>query len=341
MNVCLLFVCMTVLPIITGHGVFAFLYRKNTIKFHIADCIIVGWLVTIGLAEGAHLAAAFLGWQVSKVAILWLGCLLGVAFLGGLASLLFHSRNKKSSVKRRSKKGELSPFRFGLLLIFMLLLIGQIVTIVSYDSAYRVGDMTVETVESFLQTDRVYAVNPLTGREYTVGLPLRIRILGLPAFYSVLCHIFRISGTDLVWKYIPVLVLVLSYSAYWCMAGVLFEKEEERDKRYLFMVLVSLVFSVGDYACGIDGFNVLHCGYQGVVIRNLVLIPYVFALGLRRRWLPMVLAVLAEACITWTFYGLGATVLVAMGMAGLWLWRNRRTEHSWQIDTGLEESGEP
>lgn len=344
MNVCLLFACMTVLPIITGWGVLAVLSGRQAGKFHMADYLITGWLVTIGLAEGAHLAAVFFGCSVSKVTELWLIAMVAVAVLcGGIGWLADKTSRKAVGTKhigRKQKKRELTPKQFGLLLAFVLPFIWQIVTIVSYESAYRAGDMTVETVESFLQTDVVYGVNPLTGRGYTAGIPFRIKILGLPTLYSALCSAFQIEGVELVWKYIPLLTLLLSYSAYWLIGSILFDKESERDKRMMFMALVSLLFCVGDYGYGMDGFGILHCGYQGVVIRNMVLVPYAFALTLRRKWLLTGLVVLAEACITWTFYGLGASLFVLAGMAGVWLWRGKRAERRWQIEGLREERGE-
>ncbi len=344
MNVCLMFAFMTVLPVITGRGVFAVLCRRQTGKFYIADYLITGWLVTIGLAEGAHLAAAFLGYPVSRVAGLWTAAMVTLAVLFGSISWLADKTNRKTAgmkcAGKKQKKSTFTPLGFGLFLAFVLPVIWQIVTIVSYESVYRTGDMTVEMVESFLQTDTVYAINPLTGRGYTEGIPLRIKILGLPTLYSILCSVFQMEGTELVWKYIPLLMLLLSYSAFWLIATVLFDKESEKYKRAIFMVFVALLFCAGDYGYGMDGFGILHCGYQGVVIRNMVLVPYILALTLRRKWLPAGLVVVAEVCITWTFYGMGASLFVLAGMAGVWVWRGKRAERRWQAEGLREERGE-
>lgn len=327
MNDWLLFACMTVLPYIAGRGMLVILYRKQPGKVPIADCVILGWLVAIGLAEAAHLAAVFLGWQFSiatgfmAVAFAAVVCVCMVLLLmeHKLVAGKYSGRNRNgvhnNRKQRESGGNEITPLRFGLFMAFVFPVIFQILTIMSQDSVYRMGDMTVETVESFLETNAVYAVNPLTGRAYEAGIPLRIMILGLPTLYGALCSIFDIAGTDLVWKYIPLIVLLLSYGAYTLIAGALFDGEKEKDKRLLFMVFVALVFCVGDYAYGMDGFNIMHCGFRGVVIRNMVLVPYAFGLALRRKWRPAMAVVLAEACITWTFYGLGVCVVVLAGMA--------------------------
>ena len=322
MNILLLFTCMIILPVILGHGVLKGLYIRRVQKTYMAEKMIVGWLVVIGLAQAAHLAAVFLGWSFSQaVKVFAIAVLAFAVFAGGI--WLWSARKtmgaERKLPRRNTQKAifEVTPFRFGLLLVFGLLVIWQIVTLVSKDAVYRTGDMMVETVESFLETDRVYAINPLTGRAYESGIPLRIKILGLPTLYGALCSLFQLSGVDLVWRYIPLMVLFLSYLAFWLIGKVLFDSEREFDKRLLFMVLVALLFCVGDYMHGMDGFGILHCGFQGSVIRNVVFIPYAFALALRRRWRPAVLVILAEGCIAWTLYGLGMSLVVLLGMAAI------------------------
>ena len=65
---------------------------------------------------------------------------------------------------------------------------------------------------------------------------------------------------------------------------------------------------------GMDGFGVMHSGFRGVTIRAAILLPYTVGLVLRKKYKLLVLCVLAEACVVWTFYGLGACLLVSVGM---------------------------
>jgi hypothetical protein len=284
---------------------------------YMADRLITGWIIVIGLAEAVHLAAAFLNRSFSD-AVLWFE--IGVTVLT-LASTVFGIRH--SSGRKKSDFHSTSLLA-GLFLAFVLLVVWQLVTVMSTGNVYREGDMTAETVESFLATDGIYKVNPLTGQAYESGIPLRIRILCLPTLYGILCRIFGMGATEVVWKYVPLVVLCLSYSAFWILAKILFGGEKERDKRLLFMVCVAAIFCVGDYMYGMDGFGLLHCGFQGVTIRNTVLLPYVVGQALRRRWKAAVLCILAEACMVWTLYGVGACVLTALGMASVRVWRKRR-----------------
>lgn len=322
MNIYLLFACMTVLPVLAGKGVLAILYRKQARKFYLAECLIVGWLVVIGLAEAAHLAAVFLGWSLSKVTGAFAIAGLVISCVGCIVWLI--SRRSVEKVKKTSPR-ELTPLRFGMILAFVLPVIWQIMTIVSQESVYRVGDMTAETVESFLEEDSIYAVNPLTGKPYEAGIPLRIKILGLPTLYAVLCNLFGVSSMELVWKYIPILVLILSYGAFGIIGRALFDREKDRDNCLLFMAFTALVFCAGDYALGMDGFGLLHGGFRGVTIRNMVLVPYAFSLALRRKWRPACAVVLAEACIAWTLYGMGMCLAVLAGMAAIGVFQNKKT----------------
>ena len=79
------------------------------------------------------------------------------------------------------------------------------------------------------------------------------------------------------------------------------------------MLFVAAVFCVGDYMYGMDGFGILYSGFRGVTIRNVVLLPYTFAAVLRRNWKLAALCVLGEACIVWTFYGMGTCLLAVSG----------------------------
>ena len=78
---------------------------------------------------------------------------------------------------------------------------------------YITGDMTLEAVNSFLESDRVYEVNPLTGGAYEAGMPMRLQILCLPSLYGFISQSMGIETELLIYGLIPGIVLLGSYLA--------------------------------------------------------------------------------------------------------------------------------
>lgn len=282
------------------------------------DYVITGAVVMIGLAEAVHFGALFLGWSLSRCSVLF-GILLLVALiavLGAVAVKKYIALAKAKGVedekkRQKRKKADLAPVITGV--IFGAVVLAQVVFICNGGEIYRDGDMTVETVGSFLVNDGVYKVNPLTGLPYTAGLPLRLEILGLPTLYSMISYLTGLSPVFLVRTIIPIVNLILTYVAFAVLGKVLFPTN--RQGSVGFLLAVSLLMWVGAYMYGMDGFSLLCSGWRGVAIRNLILIPWLISLCIRRKWLGVLLCLAAEVCVVWTFYGLGACIVVALGMA--------------------------
>ncbi|MBR1855234.1 MAG: hypothetical protein IJ794_19185 [Lachnospiraceae bacterium] len=331
----------------------------------LADKIIIGFLLMLGMAEIGHLLMVF-GHRpfsdavccfVVEAIVLVLGGA-GVAIAsarrtgrkasGAGSGKLSGARSGKASGtkaggarKKWTKRGhgragqgfsgkDITPRFAGIGLVFLLLVLFQVMTITSGEKLVIRGDQTIETVQSMLETDGIYMVNPLTGRPYTAGIPKRIQILGLPTFYGILCRLIGMIVRDelrgggvcetLLVGWVPLAMLGLTYLAHWTVAKVLFPEEKDREKRMLFLAVVAAVFCVGNYAFGLDGFGLLYCGYRGVAIRNGILLPYTVGLMLRNKWKIAVFCILAEACIVWTLYGMGACLVVVVGMALVRMW---------------------
>lgn len=289
-------------------------------KYLAGDFLIAAEIVIIGLAGATHLAAIILGWTFTNCTWVF-GVLVCVAAVLGGGYILFRRRafwGKGASPEKkeaRSRRGEGCYYA-----VFVLLFLSQLVFICIGDTNCRTGDMTVETVGSFLEEDGLYMVNPMTGAPYTGGIPFRLKILCLPTLYACLVRVTGLSAGVVVWKLVPIVTLISCYTAFGLLAAALFPEEEGSgfgEKRACFMTIASLLVWVGAYQAGIDGFQLLCGGWRGVTIRNLVLIPWLLSLCLRRRWLTAILCILAEACMVWTLYGCGMCLPVLLGMAGI------------------------
>ncbi|MCM1192288.1 MAG: DUF6077 domain-containing protein [Butyrivibrio sp.] len=276
-----------------------------------ADIMILFFIMAIGAAEAAQLCGVFLHRSVSVCTLLFgLLVVLSAAALGIFAVFRF----RRAGIREKEEEGRRS-FSAGerlLLALFVFLALSQILFMVMGKNVYVQGDMTVETVVSFLETDACYQVNPMTGRAYEAGLPLRIEILCLPMLYASLSSIFHIRPDTLILYVIPVITLLCCYGAYSCLAKALFP--ENRSRQLCFLVMAALLVWIGSYGYGMDGFGLLFSGWRGVTIRNTVLIPYALSLCLRKKYIYLPLCVAAEACILWTLYGLGACLAVTAGM---------------------------
>lgn len=310
--------CMILVPMVIGRGVLIVIYgKKQENTFPFADSLMLGVIAVLGTAEAAHLCVLTARLSFSTGVKIF-GGLTAVLFLAAIILILvrYYRTGRGESLRQAGQwrfPGKLSEKFSFLSVLFMLLVLSQAVYIAAGRAVYTGGDMTVETVESFLHTDGIYQVNPLTGAAYREGIPLRLEILCLPSLYGALSRMSGLAPRMVVWTLVPVVTLFLCYSAFFCLARCLFPADSK--KREGFMITVALILWVGGYHYVMDGFGVLYSGFSGTVIRNAVLIPYLLSLCLRRRWLTVFLCIAAEACVVWTLYGAGVCLLASAAMA--------------------------
>lgn len=321
----ILFLCMLVIPWVMGNGILCILYRKSDEEeFSGCDAMLTGWITVIGAAEMTHLSAVFLHFSLTRCTALFGGLTVLLTILSLAVSIYFIVRKKRHLVKNPFEKSG-KPGKLALLFVpAVLLLLSQLLFVLLTGRVYLTGDMTLETVVSFLETDGVYLVNPMTGFAYEGGIPLRLEILCLPTLYSMLCRIFSLDPQAVVRMVMPCVICVYGYGAFYCVGRSLFFESafESVARRVCFLTAAAVMLWVGSYGFGMDGFGVLYSGWRGVTIRNVVLIPFVISLCLRRKWMLVVLCVAAEACLVWTLYGAGACLFTAVGLAAIRLiWR--------------------
>lgn len=299
---------MLIVPWMTGSGFLRILYgKKGEGEFSVWDALLTGWIAVIGMAEAVHLLAVVGGLSLSRCTLLF-GGLTVILTVASLAIWLFFRLRKGYSAEGKASE------KLSLLFVLpVLLLLGQMIYILLIDGVYQSRDMTLETVVSFLYSNEIYQVNPMTGAAYQGGIPFRLEILCLPTLYSVLCRVFSLGPLTVVCKVMPCVTLVCCYGAFCCVGRTLFPESGKR--RACFLLTAAVLLWVGSYAFGMDGFGVLYGGWRGVTIRNTVLIPYLVSLCLRKKWKLAVLCIVAEACLVWTFYGAGACLFLAAGLA--------------------------
>lgn len=307
-----------------GKAALELLYgREAKGEFAWEDAILTGFLLTIGLAEGAHVGALMHGQSVSAAlkyfGILFLGCLLVGGLFYGIRVL--HWRKNKTNLVVAPKAERQKRNERILLAGIGIVLVSQLLAILFRTAVYLDADLTLETVVTFVKEDRLFGSNPLTGRPYTQGVPTRIKLLCLPTLYGMFCKGTGALPETVVYKVVPAVVLIMAYLAYASVGRTLFsEKKWQAD---LFLLLAGILFWVEDSMYGLEGFGLLHAGFQGTAIRGGVLLPYLFGLCLRRKWKLAAGVILAEACIVWTLYGAGMGLAMCLAFGVIRLFRKR------------------
>ncbi len=274
----------------------------------VPEKIIEGFLILIGLAEFVHLAALFLKLPFSLCANLLLA-LIGVFFVL-LLVVCFAKKRKSVTVGQDKGVGFMRLFKVYPVLFCSIAFLMMLQIIWNYwmHVPYIGSDITGETVQSFLASNGVYTVNPLTGEAFTAGMPTRLKILCLPTLYGAICKWTGLAVPLLVYSIVPSLVLVLSYLVYSRWALYLFPQEGK--KQAFFMFFVVLLYQFGCYAAAMDGYALFFAGYTGAGIRAGIILPYALLCCLQGKWKSVILCILAEVCVVWTLYGLGYTVVV-------------------------------
>ncbi|MCM1118638.1 MAG: DUF6077 domain-containing protein [bacterium] len=303
----LLWLALALLPWLLGAGMLIVLNRKSAAPIHMTDAWIMGAMCCVVVAEPLHLVGVFARVSLGRLLLIWHGIMVVL----GVVALVLAVR----TYRMHRERFRILPERGGSFALpgsFLLLVLIQAVYLYCMPALGVSGDIMVETVCSFQASDGIYQVNPLTGQAFVQGLSMRYQILGLPTLYTFLAASFGVEGALFVWNLIPVVVLAGTYMVYYRIARLLFGDDLRR--KYLFLIIVALIFWCGEGAPWLDGYAALHSAWTGSSIRNLILLPYALSLGLERdlrhTWPEMALCVLTEACVCRTFNGLGLCLLL-------------------------------
>ncbi len=183
-------------------------------------------------------------------------------------------------------------------------------------------DAVYEIAIGNVESGSLMSVHPFLGRESDAAMPLRMQILGLSSLYSGLITISQQSPYIIICKIVPVAVLTCAVLVYRAFAQKLFP--QDTDKQWLFMSLVVFIFLITSKSEGLAGYRLFYAGFSGETVRGAVLLPYTLYVSWQKKWLLAVLAVLAEACLVWTTFGIGYCAVIIVCMFALHLWADRR-----------------
>jgi hypothetical protein len=320
MNAILLCGFLALMPFVLGQGVLSLtdaLTHRNTA----ADTrYLAGVLLLLFSAGPINAYGALTDAPLSRLIWIWGVLLLGFATLCYLATVVHKIQTFRASgnapLSERAEKHLPSTPVLLLTLPAGLLILGQLLYVLLSGHVSLTGDITPETVNSFLQTGGLYRINPLTGSAYTAGVPNRLRFMALPTFYAMLCRVFDLPVDTVVCHIIPAYFLLCGYLAFHVLAKGLFPGGEPSMalRRGLFSVILALLIFATDTGLGLTGYDLLHAGYRETTLQVWILMPALIVFLSRRKWGLALLVLMTEAMTLWTFFGTGAGAVIAVGL---------------------------
>ena len=187
-------------------------------------------------------------------------------------------------------------------------------------------DAVYEIAIGNLVSGSLMTEHPFLGEPMEVEMPIRFRILGLSSLYSALITFSQQSQYMIMCKIVPLGVWGFSILAYWLFAEKIFG--EDIHKKWLFVTFVAFIYLITGGSEGLAGYRLFFAGFSGETIRGLILMPYTFYVCWQQKWLLAVVAILAEACLVWTTYGIGYCALITLCIFVVRFWIGRRAKHA-------------
>ncbi len=288
--------------------------------------IITGLWILLGCAEAAHLITIITDRSLQTYTLLcsWFS-LAGLLMYTGVVCFLFKRQKKQMTVL---KTGADSEERYKTLPYTVLLLIMGGVTIWHFCSGYvpEIQDAVYEITLGNVKSGSLMTLHPFLGVETSASMPFRMEILGLSSLYSMLITISQQSAYMIMCKIVPIVLWGFSLLLYWAFAEKFFPKDA--SKRWLFVGSAAFIYLVTSGSVGMPGYRLFYAGFSGETIRSILLMPYTVYVSWQRKWYLAALAVLAEACLVWTTFGVGYCFLIAVCMFGVHLWADWRAKHA-------------
>lgn len=140
----------------------------------------------------------------------------------------------------------------------------------------RVGDYSVEIVNTVMVTDSIYGFDPLTGAQRIVDIPILEKLNILPYMYTFLCKLFGTGSFIMVYRCVPMWVLALNFMVYGMWADTFFDKTEKKGYEIaIFLVGVGALNLCGTFSKDSIFYYLTLKGFTGDSFCYSVLIPFV------------------------------------------------------------------
>ena len=278
-------------------------------KLDIKTLFVEFFISILGAAEAINLLALAKHMQVDKASKLFLVAfiLVSVAFVVVLTILVKKNFSFFKSQVNNVKSNKTSVFIF---ICFIIMVIFQIILHYYLCKPYIAGDITGETVTTFIRSNEFHTINPLTGLPYTEGIPNRLKILCIPSLYAFISSITGISPYTLCYRLAPTFIVPVAYLVYYLYAEYLFGKDTL--KKTSFMLIISFVLFFGFIGTITETRFLMTQAWSPEAIRNTIILPFIIISLFKKKWWDVAICILAEAVLCWTLYGLGYGIVLTI-----------------------------
>ncbi len=280
---------------------------------------IAGLIIIWGFTEAAYLYVLLTGGNLAAYESLLLPAV-AVGAAAALVLCLLYSCLCRKNAQTQQLRTRMGREEIAYLLI---LAVAAAVTLTHFAGSYVVdlSDAVYEMAINTAQSGQLAAQHPFAG-ELAGNIPMRLKILGLYALYAAAMDMTGLPAYTLMGQIVPTLVWFLHMGVMVALGRTLLNGRERY--LWLFVSLAAVIDLATAHIDGMIGYRLFYAGFSGETMRAALLLPYCILCCCRRRWLPALLCVLAEAALVWTTYGAGYCALVIAVFFAVNFWQNRR-----------------
>lgn len=264
------FLLCAIIPVLPGLTFIRL--KKNRETFTLTDCYVTGLLFCLLLGEIASCVAVKLDGDFLLYCRLLGGTILGFGLLSLLLNRKFAGllvRRALGLFARKKEKKKRRKRQIVEIVILAVLLLMQFAEYFLYmpDTA---GDTMMETVLTLRQTGSMFAHDPLTGKLLANGMYPLYKLASLPLLYGGIDRFCKLDAGLLLYHLIPFWMILLNFAVMRAWSGILLG--DQKEKRNLFMIFVSMLLLMGDGEQASYAYGLLHNGWRGSTVMGVILL---------------------------------------------------------------------
>ena len=276
---------------------------------HTAAVFPIGFFLELVLFQLIAFPAGYFGISFRLTCYVFAALLVALS----LISLIYCIRHRVSSFMKPKMP---EKWEWVYLILFLGLLAVQIVLAVRMDLTEMSYDDNwyVTWANDTVNMDRMFVISDATGlaSRFNVHRAMQTTLV----FPSMLTVLSKVPVVTVEHTVLQVFCIILAYSVYAYMAGVLFER---RDHQLIFLVVMAMLYIAGYYSHYSTTFRLLGPNYQGKAVLAVSLTPLVFTLLFQKldepydRTLSFLLVLLSIAATACSLIGT-VTIIVNVGI---------------------------